>query len=177
VSLLGDQTGLLRRYVWRYFDGLTDDELHWEPVPDMWGMRLRSELRVPWPDHIPGDHGFEVVYPEPAVPPLTTIAWRIGHLISVTMDETDKIGGRPDRPLPALPYDASSLLVHWRSVLDDLVHVVRGLPDERFAETLPQIGPEVTVAGWLGHLTFEIAFHSAEVGTMRHLFREMHGDR
>jgi hypothetical protein len=174
MTVLGDQTGLLRRYVWRYFEGLTDDELHWEPVADMWGMRRRSELRVPWPETVPGEYGFEVMYPEPLTPPLTTIAWRIGHLVSVTMEGSDALAGRPDRPFPALPYDATGLLAHWRGVLDELVHTVRALSDERLAEPLPAIGEGVTVAGWLAHVSFEIAFHSAEVGTMRHLYREMH---
>ena len=44
---LAQQALLLRRDVWRYFDGLTDDELHWEPVADMWGVRLKTELRTP----------------------------------------------------------------------------------------------------------------------------------
>jgi hypothetical protein len=32
VTTLGEQIALFEQYVWRYFDGLTDEELQWEPV-------------------------------------------------------------------------------------------------------------------------------------------------
>lgn len=53
MTAFGDEVKLLRHNVWRYFDGLTDEEAHWEPAPDMWGYRRRGEVRTPLPDDLP----------------------------------------------------------------------------------------------------------------------------
>ena len=175
MTVLGDHVGLLRRYVRQYFDGLTDDELHWEPVPGMWGMRRKTELRTPVPATVPGDYWFDLIRPDPDPTPLTTIAWRIGHLMSVTMSASEVLGDLPERPMPALRYDAAGMLEPWRGALDEFVHVVRSLSDEQLASPLPAVSDDVTYAGWVSHVSLEIALHSAEVGTMRHLYRETHG--
>ena len=46
--------------------GLTDEEYFWEPVPGMWSVRSGR---------------IDFAYPEPIPAPVTTIAWRIGHLL------------------------------------------------------------------------------------------------
>jgi hypothetical protein len=46
-------------------EGLTEGELHWEPVPDCWDVR-DGQPDWQWPS------------PDPA--PLTTIAWRLAHI-------------------------------------------------------------------------------------------------
>ncbi len=48
-------------------EGLTDDEYFWEPVPGCWTL------------HRDGAIDFEFPAPEPA--PVTTIAWRMAHVI------------------------------------------------------------------------------------------------
>jgi hypothetical protein len=48
-------------------EGLTDDEYFWEPAPGCWTV------------HRDGKIDFE--YPEPVPAPLTTIAWRLAHVI------------------------------------------------------------------------------------------------
>ncbi|HEY3241365.1 MAG TPA: DinB family protein, partial [Acidimicrobiia bacterium] len=61
-------------------DGLTDDEYFWEPVPGAWNIRPRAEART----GMPGGGGALVAdfeYPEPVPAPVTTIAWRLGHVI------------------------------------------------------------------------------------------------
>lgn len=100
MTALGDQAAMLRRNVWRYFEGLTGDELHWEPVAEL-----------------------------------------------------------------------------WRSVLDHFVEVVRSLSEERLASPSPVMDGKATYANLVSHATLEIALHSAEIGTMRHLYREMDGSR
>src|SRR5580692_5885845 len=58
-------------------DGLTDDEYFWEPVPGCWNVRPRSA------GDGYGSGPFVFEYPEfdPEVPPVTTIAWRLAHVI------------------------------------------------------------------------------------------------
>src|SRR5919112_1311949 len=55
-------------------DGLTDDEYFWSPVPDAWNIK-------PDPDR-PGRWTYDYDFEPPAPAPVTTIAWRLVHLIA-----------------------------------------------------------------------------------------------
>ena len=59
--------------------GLTDAEYFWEPVPGMWSVRPRGQgVAV---EVGSGGHIIDFAFPEPSPPPVTTIAWRVGHLL------------------------------------------------------------------------------------------------
>lgn len=63
-------------------DGLTDDEYFWQPVPDCWTISRRGESSAPvsvGAGDFTIDSADEPVSPEP----VTTIAWRLGHLLAV----------------------------------------------------------------------------------------------
>ena len=60
-------------------DGLTDAEYLWEPVAGCWSVRRRGESRTATPFGS-GDHVVDFAYPAPSPAPVTTIAWRLGHL-------------------------------------------------------------------------------------------------
>src|SRR5687768_217500 len=55
----------------RRLEGLTDEELRWEPVSPCWNVRPA-----------PGGDGWTVDYPgeAPDPPPFTSIAWRLLHI-------------------------------------------------------------------------------------------------
>src|SRR5579864_6127276 len=59
---------------------LSDEEYFWEPVPGCWSLRRREEART---DRVSGkgEWVLESERPEPKPPPVTTIAWRMCHLI------------------------------------------------------------------------------------------------
>jgi hypothetical protein len=59
-------------------DRLTDDEYLWEPVDDAWSIRPRAEARAKAVGL--GDVIIDFDLPEPQPAPVTTIAWRMGHL-------------------------------------------------------------------------------------------------
>ena len=59
-------------------DGLTDDEYFWSPVPDAWDVH-------PDPDR-PGRWTYEYDFAPPPPAPVTTISWRLVHLI---VDQVD----------------------------------------------------------------------------------------
>ncbi|MFD0485598.1 DinB family protein [Kineococcus sp. GCM10028916] len=64
----------------RGLEGLTDEEYFWEPSPGSWNVRSRGSSTAP----VQGGSGamtIDFAYPEPSPPPLTTIAWRFGHVI------------------------------------------------------------------------------------------------
>src|SRR6266545_5541585 len=110
-------------------DGLTDDEYLWEPVPGAWSIR-------------PGDDGLVIdwAYPEPQPPPVTTIAWRLTHVIVGVfgLRNASHFGGPPLSYDHDLPADAAAAL----TMLDDgyarWVAGVRGLGAEGL---LQPVGP------------------------------------
>jgi hypothetical protein len=61
-------------------DGLTDEEYLWEPVAGCWSIRPRGHAAT-----VMAAGGGALVadfaWPEPDPPPVTTIAWRLAHLI------------------------------------------------------------------------------------------------
>jgi hypothetical protein len=61
-------------------DGLTDDEYFWEPVAGCWSIRPRGEAAVPAPGGS-GEYTADFAFPAPDPPPVTTIAWRLAHII------------------------------------------------------------------------------------------------
>src|SRR4030095_3739225 len=77
---------------------LTDEEYLWEPAPGAWSLRRRGEAMTPRPfgpaewllDGAPGDL-------DPT--PVTTIAWRLGHLhLEFAGDWEWTFGGRRREP-------------------------------------------------------------------------------
>jgi len=83
-----DWTGQLHDQLdfhWRHslrprLEGLTDDEYLWEPVAGTWSIRRRAEAHT---SHAAGGGELVIDYamPEPEPAPVTTIAWRLGHLV------------------------------------------------------------------------------------------------
>ena len=70
-------------------DGLTDDGYFWQPVPGCWTLSRRGQSAAPVSL---GSGGYTPDYARPPGdrPPVTTIAWRLAHLLDVF--------GPPDAP-------------------------------------------------------------------------------
>ncbi len=62
------------------FNGLADDEYFWEPVANAWNIRRRGHGRAAIAAGS-GEFVIDFAYPEPSPAPVTTIAWRLAHLI------------------------------------------------------------------------------------------------
>lgn len=60
--------------------GLGEEEYHWEPAPGCWGVRPRGGATSP---EAPGSGGWtvDIAFPEPEPAPVTTIAWRLAHVV------------------------------------------------------------------------------------------------
>lgn len=179
MTALGDQAVLLRRTIWPYyFDGLTDEELHFEPAPNMWGVRLKTKLRTALEEGAAeGPYWMDTLAVEDGTAPLTTIAWRIAHLTLGTWNWNAIIAGHEVPPEPALHADAAGALQLWRSVLDAFVDMSVAFAADDLAVAMDAWDGKVARSFLLSHVTLEIAYHSAEIGTMRHLYRETHADR
>lgn len=156
-------------------DGLTDDEYLWEPVPGAWSVRPRDQAKTAMAAGA-GDLVIEFEYPEPVPAPVTTIAWRLGHVIVGIFGarNASHFGGPPmDYSTVEWPGDAATAL----AMLDDgyarWVEGVRGLDEARLAEPVGEAeGPyaDRTYAALVLHIHREAIHHLAEVALLRDLF-------
>src|ERR1035441_8504942 len=69
-----------REYLRPRLDGLTDAEYRWEPVAGAWNVRPRGTGSAQGQAGR-GEFVIDLAMAEPDPPPVTTIAWRLGHLI------------------------------------------------------------------------------------------------
>jgi len=77
-------------------DGLTDAEYFWEPVANTWNIRPRGLGRAALAFG-GGEFVIEYADPEPRPAPVTTIAWRLAHLIVGVFGSrvAEQFGGPP----------------------------------------------------------------------------------
>jgi hypothetical protein len=157
-------------------DGLTDEEYLWEPVPGMWSIRPRGTSGAPMAAG-GGDFTADFAFPEPSPAPVTTIAWRIMHLVigCFGMRAASHFGG------PAVSYetydypgDAASALARLDASYALWIGGVRGLSPEDLRRRLgPAEGPwaESAMAELVLHINREALHHGAEIALLRDLYR------
>lgn len=160
-------------------DGLTDDEYLWEPVPGMWSIRPRA-LAVTSMAAGGGAWVADVEFPEPTPAPLTTIAWRLGHVIVgiFGMRNASHFGGPPiDYPTYDWPTTATGALAELDRVYADWVAGARTLDEVRLAAPVGEAeGPfaEHPYVELVLHIHREAIHHLAEVALLRDLYRAQH---
>lgn len=160
-------------------DGLSDDEYRWEPVPGCWSVRRRGEAVSPMAAG-GGDIVMDFAYPPPDPEPVTTIAWRLGHLI------VGVFGVRADAHFGAAgatPVDYQSWEWSWDAAgalaqLDEQYGAwlvgVRGLDQGALERPCgPAEGPyaEYPFGALILHINREAIHHSAEIALLRDLYR------
>ncbi|GII31179.1 DinB family protein [Planotetraspora mira] len=163
-------------FVWGRFldrlDGLSDDEYFWEPVPDCWSVRQDAAGR--W--RIEGDGGGPTGEPAPDPPPITTIAWRIGHIGATFIGFGDRLFA--DGKITVDDVEFASSATGARAYLDgayrDWRAGIGGIDEQRWWSPIgPAFGlyaKDSTVDLAL-HVFDEIVHHGAEVGVLRDLYR------
>jgi hypothetical protein len=156
-------------------DGLTDTEYFWEPVVGCWSIRRRGESTVQKAVGA-GEFTFEFASPAPDPPPVTTIAWRLAHVI------VGVFGARNAAHFSGPPADYRT----WEygataaSALDQLdegyagwIKGVRGLGTEDLAKPCgpAEPFPEASMAALVLHISREVIHHGAEICLLRDLYR------
>jgi hypothetical protein len=157
-------------------DGLTDEEYRWEPVPGMWSVRPRGTSAAP---AAVGGGAFtlDFAWPEPDPPPVTTIAWRLCHLLVGVfgMRVAAHFGGPPvDYGSCDYPGDAATALTRLDAVYTAWTAGVRSLgPGDLARACGPAEGPYagVPLATLVLHITREALHHGAEIALLRDLYR------
>jgi hypothetical protein len=150
------------------FQGLTDDEYLWEPVPGCWSVR-------PGPD---GRFRMDFARPEPQPPPVTTIAWRLCHVGGALAQRANHHFGdatllRDEIDMPGTAAGGLALVesayAAWCAGLDAL--------DEAALERSGSAGGPGTLdarfpfADVILHVNREVLHHGAEVALLRDLYR------
>ena len=157
-------------------DGLTDDEYFWEPVSGCWSLRKRGAPSAPRAVGT-GEYLFEFVYPEPEIPPVTTIAWRLAHLIvGVFAARNASHFGGP--PADVENFDYAGTAAEALQQLDDAYatwnKAVRGLgPEGLIRPCGPAEGPyaDSPLSQLVLHINREALHHGAELALLRDLYR------
>ena len=156
-------------------EGLTDDEYLWEPTPGAWNVRPRDPAAVPAQ---PGSGEFTIdfTYPEPVPAPVTTIAWRLAHVVVGVLGARvhGHFGG------PAVDYQTFEYAGTAAGALHQLDEAyaawlagVRTWRDEDLAEPCgPAEGPwhEYSRATLVLHINREVIHHGAEIALLRDLW-------
>lgn len=164
-------------------EGLDTDEYLWEPVAGAWTLRRGDD----------GEVRIESVVPEPPVPMVTTIAWRMAHIGrdvlgrraraffggSSAPDDADMFDDRHwPEPLPLTAEGGLALLEQGYTLWRD---GITALDDDALLRPLgPRGGPFAgdSMAALAMHLNRETMAHGAETCLLRDLYREkvLNGD-
>ncbi|HEY2673163.1 MAG TPA: DinB family protein [Rugosimonospora sp.] len=154
-------------------DGLTDDEYLWEPAANCWSVRPVGDgtYRADGPDDgSPAGSG---------EPPLTTLAWRLSHIIidvlgarrNATWIGVTPSGRLPRTGAPGTAEAAVELLGQAYALFRAHVAAVDAatLTDAMGAVAGPYA--QSTRASFVLHELDELIHHGAEVGVLRDLYR------
>ena len=158
-------------------EGLTDEEYFWEPVSDCWSVRPRGTSAAPMSEGS-GEWRMDSASPDMVPAPVTTIAWRLAHIIVSCLgyrvgwhfggqdvdSRTFAYAGTADEALKQL----DEMYGRWNAE-------VRALSDADL-ENPPTVGPEQRpMEGIVLHVNRELIHHGAEISLLRDLYRRQDG--
>lgn len=178
LGALLDQLDSARDLSRRRLGGLSDEEYLWEPVLDCWSIRPRGET-VGADAYGPGDWQLDLEINAPDPPPVTTIAWRLGHLTSGIAGRWEwTFGSRQHSPEDLVDFTpgAAKALEEWQFWLsrwrEGLTTATPGQLDRvgfsQYPWGLDRGIPFIGTVWWANQ---EIIHHLAEIALLRDLWR------
>jgi uncharacterized damage-inducible protein DinB len=174
-ELAEQMDGHWRRQMRARLQGLSDAEYFWEPVPGCWSLRPRAESRTPMAAGA-GAMLLDYAYPEPDPPPLTTIAWRLNHVLVAVLGRRNAAyfgGAEIDYQSFVYPETAADALAELDRQYARWIGGVRALTP---AELATPVGdrepayPQTPMAGLVLHIHREMIHHGAEIALLRDLY-------
>lgn len=149
-------------------NGLTDEEYFWEPVGDCWNVRPRGA----------GEWTMDSVSPAPVPAPVTTIAWRLGHIIVSCLGYRVAwhFGGQEvDSRTFAYAGTADEAVKQLEEMYGRWNAGVRALSDTDLDHP-PAVGPErFPMENRILHVNRELIHHGAEISLLRDLYLRQDG--
>ncbi len=156
-------------------DGLTDAEYLWEPTPGAWNVHPRGEGAAGTePDS--GGPAIDWAYPQPVPPPVTTIAWRLAHIIvGVLGARVHSHFDGPEADYTTWPYSetATGALAQLDEAYAGWLAGVHGWDDADLLEPCGSAeGPWAAAprAVLVLHINRELIHHGAEIALLRDLW-------
>jgi hypothetical protein len=155
--------------------GLTDEEYFWRPVTDCWTISRRGESSAPISFGL-GDFTLDYAEPPRVREPVTTIAWRLAHIVvGLATDNAAHFGG-PPATTATFHYAGTADEALWQ--LDDAhdtwVDGVRGLGAAGLARpqgpTQPAEFADEPMAKLILFAHTEVIHHGAEICLLRDLY-------
>ena len=156
--------------------GLSDEEYFWEPVAGCWSIRPEGTSTAPMSAGA-GPFRADFAIPEPDPPPVTTIAWRLSHLVVGVFGirAASHFGGPPcDYGTFSYAGSADEALAQLDASYAAWTTGVRGLGLEGLARPCgPAEGPwaDHPMAELVLHINREALHHAAEIALLRDLYR------
>jgi hypothetical protein len=184
MSRITDWNALLRDQIdwhWNHhirprFAGLTDEEYFWEPAPGSWNVRPRGAGGAPVQAGA-GAMTIDFAIPEPSPAPVTTIAWRLGHVIvGVLAMRNASHFGREATDYESFEYAATAqeALAQLEAEYATWLAGVEALGEEGLARPCGDAeGPyaQEPLAALVLHIHRELIHHLSEVCLLRDLYR------
>lgn len=160
--------------------GMTDPEYFWEPVGGCWSVRPRGTSTAPIQAGV-GAVTIDFDYDESGPAPVTTIAWRLGHIIVGVLGVRNAAHfGGPDCDYQSFEYAASAdkALAQLDAAYDHWVTGVKNLggANEPGVGLLRPCGPaegpyaDASMAELVAHIHRELIHHGAEIALLRDLY-------
>jgi len=164
-------------------DGLTDDEYFWEPADGCWSVRRRGESTAPAALGA-GDYLIDLAGTDLDPPPVTTIAWRLAHIIVgcfvMRLDSAYFGGPQVYRNSYRAGYDSHRYAGTAAAALDQLdasyarwSEAVRSLGDDGLTRPSEFAGEPMSTL--VLHINREVQHHGAEIALLRDLYRARSG--
>jgi hypothetical protein len=156
-------------------DGLTDDEYFWQPVPGCWTISRRGESSAPVSLGA-GEYTMDYAEPPHDREPVTTIAWRLAHLIDgFGPPAAPHFGSGPaERPAAGYPATAEGALRQLDDGHDAWIRDVRSLGAAGLARPQGALSPpeyaDAPVARLVLYTHLEVIHHGAEISLLRDLY-------
>ena len=181
-TVLLDQIELhVREHLRPRLDGLADEEYFYDPSGRgrAWTVHPRVADGEQPPTSMQGGAGAMVIdfeFPEPDPAPLTTIAWRLGHILValLAMRSHDHLGGPPaDYMSWDYAATAEEALAQFDIEYERWISGVRAWSEEDLQVAVGEAeGPwaECSRATLVAHINRELIHHLAEISLLRDLW-------
>ena len=178
LGLLLDQHDSSREFSQARLEGLSDEEYLWEPAPGAWSIRRRDEASTPKAFGL-GEWVLDRDSPDPDPAPVTTIAWRLGHLHSGFAGRWEWTFGQRRQPVETLvdfsPSAAVALERFW-ALMDRWRDSIAAMTPEQldrpgFGQYPYGLDPELPFIAIVWWTNREFIHHMAEIALLRDLWR------
>ena len=177
LGLLLDQLDSSREFSQARLEGLSDEEYLWEPASGAWSIRRRDQALTPRAFGR-GEWVLDRDSPEPDPAPVTTIAWRLGHLHSCFAGRWEWTFGQRQEPVETLvdfTPSASLALERFWVLMDHWCDSVAAMTSEQldtpgFGQYPYGLDPQLPFIAIVWWTNREFIHHMAEIALLRDLW-------